>query len=142
MERRRSNKILSLKGRNGIWYKKQEDITNEITQYYDTLFKTNSPRSQDIENILIENEMQLSETSIQYLNKPFTQEKIKRAIFDIGKLKASGLDGFQAGFYQKYWDIVGEDTTNAILEILNTNEPMTNINKTFITLIPKIKIKT
>lgn len=31
------------------------------------------------------------------------------------------------------------DTTDAILEILNNNEPMTDINKTFITLIPKIK---
>lgn len=83
--------------------------------------------------------MKLSETSKQYLNKPFSREEIKRAIFNISKLKAPRPDGFQVGFYQKYWDIVGEDTTDAILEILNNNESTTDKNKTFITLIPKVK---
>lgn len=34
---------------------------------------------------------------------------------------------------------MGDDTIEAILEILNKNKTLEEINKTFITLIPKIK---
>lgn len=83
--------------------------------------------------------MKLTEDSKKYLNKPFNREEIKKAVFYMDKLKASGPNGFQTGFYQEYWDVVGDDTTDAILKILNNNKTIEEINETFITLISKIK---
>ena len=40
-------------------------------------------------------------------------------------------------FYQKYWNIIGEDVSNIILNTLNSNAPLTDLNKTNIVLIPK-----
>ena len=40
-------------------------------------------------------------------------------------------------FYQKYWDIVGSNVTNMVLNVLNNNLPISEINKTNISLIPK-----
>ena len=40
-------------------------------------------------------------------------------------------------FYQKYWNIVGNSVTNMVLNVLNNNLPITEINKTNISLIPK-----
>ena len=40
-------------------------------------------------------------------------------------------------FYQKYWDIIGEDVSNIILNTLNSNAPLTDLNKTNIVLVPK-----
>ena len=41
-------------------------------------------------------------------------------------------------FYQKYWDIIGEDVIKAVLDILNFNALITELNKANIALIPKI----
>ena len=40
-------------------------------------------------------------------------------------------------FYQKYWDIIGEDVSNIILNTLNSNAPLTDLNKTNVVLVPK-----
>ena len=53
--------------------------------------------------------------------------------------KAPRPDGMPAIFYQKYWDIIGDDVSKTILNILNSNAPMADLNKTNIALIPKIK---
>ena len=51
--------------------------------------------------------------------------------------KALGPDDMSAIFYQKYWDIIGEDVSNIILNTLNSNAPLTDLNKTNIVLVPK-----
>ena len=43
-----------------------------------------------------------------------------------------------AVFFQKYWDIVGNNVTNLVLNVLNHNIPIPELNKTNISLIPKI----
>ncbi|KAA3475259.1 reverse transcriptase [Gossypium australe] len=53
-------------------------------------------------------------------------------------LKALGIDGFPALFFQKYWDIVGSDISRYCLAILKGEINMDEINKTHIVLIPKI----
>ncbi|XP_042974644.1 uncharacterized protein LOC122306276 [Carya illinoinensis] len=52
---------------------------------------------------------------------------------------APSPDGFPALFYQSHWEVVGEDVTKAVLEILNEGGEIAPINNTFIFLIPKIK---
>ena len=56
--------------------------------------------------------------------------------------KSPRPDGMPAIFYQKIWDIVGNDVVGMVLNVLNSNTSMTDINKTFITLIPKINSPT
>lgn len=50
----------------------------------------------------------LSQEAQHFLDMPFSQEEITTVVFEMGKLKASGLDSFQVGFYKKYWSIIGE----------------------------------
>ena len=40
-------------------------------------------------------------------------------------------------FYHKYWNIVGPNVINMVLNVLNSNLSMSEINKTNISLIPK-----
>ncbi|RVX07677.1 putative mitochondrial protein [Vitis vinifera] len=50
---------------------------------------------------------------------PFAVEKVKDALFAMHPDKSPGDDGFSPGFYQRHWEIVGEDVANACIGWLN-----------------------
>ena len=53
--------------------------------------------------------------------------------------KLLGLDGMSPIFYQKYWDVVGRNVIDCVLNTLNTRVMPPGLNETFICLIPKVK---
>ena len=75
----------------------------------------------------------------EHLTKEFHKEKIVQAIHTMHLTKASGPDGMPVIFYQKYWDIIRDNVSKTILNIINSNAPMADLNKMNIALIPKIK---
>ena len=56
----------------------------------------------------------------------------------MGAIKAPAVDGFPSLFYQQNWDPVGKLVSNSCLGILNDGHPISAINDTVITLIPKV----
>ncbi|GAA0180019.1 hypothetical protein LIER_42236 [Lithospermum erythrorhizon] len=52
--------------------------------------------------------------------------------------KAPGPDGMPALFYQHYWDTVGSDVGNMVLNCVNEGIFLKNLNFTLIMLIPKM----
>ncbi|KAF7826637.1 reverse transcriptase [Senna tora] len=52
--------------------------------------------------------------------------------------KAPGLDGFQPGFFQKYWTDVKESLCTEIRDLFRDPQLIGNWNETFICLIPKV----
>ena len=72
------------------------------------------------------------------LNAPYTKEEVKAALFQMFPTKAPGPDGFPAHFFQRHWDLCGEEVTDMVLRVLSGDDSPEEINKTFIVLIPKI----
>lgn len=72
------------------------------------------------------------------LDAPVSHIDVKTALFDMSPNKSPGPDGMSVLFYQKYWHIIVDDMTKAILNILNEGAPLDDWNKTIITLIPKV----
>ena len=72
------------------------------------------------------------------LSAPFTGRYIKKAMFIMAAFKAPGPDGYQALFFQKQWDLTGDQVTKLALNILHGREFPTGLNETFLVLIPKI----
>lgn len=48
------------------------------------------------------------------LCRPYTNEEIKSALFQMGHIKASDPDGFSALFYQTRWAFLEEDICQAV----------------------------
>ena len=73
------------------------------------------------------------------LAAPFQRSEVELAIKQMDPLKAPGPDGMPPLFFQQFWPTVGEDVIEAVLTCLNSGTIPTSINRTFITLIPKVK---
>src|SRR4051812_43067631 len=56
--------------------------------------------------------------------------------------KAPGIDGYQAGFYQTSWSIVGEDVCNTVINYFERGTIDKEFNRTIIHLIPKLETPT
>ena len=73
------------------------------------------------------------------LNAPYTQDEVKKALFQMFPLKAPGPDGFPAHFFQCHWDLCGEEVTSMVLKFMAGTESAACINDTILVLIPKVK---
>lgn len=71
----------------------------------------------------------------------FTKEEVHTTLCQIQPFKASKEDGTPAMFYQMFWHLVVKEVTDLALQVLNgeRERDLTNINKTLIYLIPKVK---
>ncbi|XP_031095051.1 uncharacterized protein LOC115999336 [Ipomoea triloba] len=72
----------------------------------------------------------------ELLLRPFECDEVKAALFSMFPDKAPGPDGMNPGFYQHYWDVVGADVSEFVVNCLST----CCLNDTNIVLIPKKSI--
>ena len=81
----------------------------------------------------------ITDDMLEVMSKLYSSEEVKVSLFQMGPTKAPGPDGINALFYQKFWHIVGNEVTEAVLQFLHTGHMVPNINYTHIVLIPKVK---
>ncbi|KAL5854784.1 hypothetical protein ACOSQ4_004586 [Xanthoceras sorbifolium] len=62
-----------------------------------------------------------------------------RPLAPMGPNKAPGSDGFHALFFQKFWNVVGEDVSSVCLKVLNGGCSIEEFNATNVVLISKVK---
>ena len=67
----------------------------------------------------------------------YNSEEVKQALFQMHPSKSLRSDDMSSFFFQKYWHIVGQDVTIAILSVLNSGHMLHKMNFTHIVLIPK-----
>ncbi|KAI5339194.1 hypothetical protein L3X38_018466 [Prunus dulcis] len=111
--RRRRNTISALEDEHGRWQTTEQEVVDGVRG-------------------------RVTEEMNQALLVEFTAEEIKIALFQMHPSKAPGLDGFSPFFYQKYWQIVGEDVVAAVLHFFKMGKLLKKINFTHVALIPKV----
>lgn len=71
--------------------------------------------------------------------KNFTKEDVLKSLNSIEDNKAPGEDEFNSFFYKQTSPIAGEEVIKVVLHFFNTNEIYGPINRTIVTLIPRVK---
>lgn len=84
--------------------------------YYKDLFKSEGSRL--LFSIYIV-ERRIHDDLREELMQDFTEEEIYDALHQMHPWKAPGPDGLHAGFYQRFWGIVGSDVKKMALSFLN-----------------------
>ncbi|KAK5792926.1 hypothetical protein PVK06_034057 [Gossypium arboreum] len=130
------NQILGLEDESGKWVSDPEELLRVAVKYFGDLFTTSASGANDRVLDLVEN--RISDEMNENLLKPFTKEDIWCTVKSISPLKAPGIDGYPALFYQWYWHIVGDDVSHFCLEVLNGRIVMEEINRTHLVLFPKV----
>ena len=113
------------------------DVAEVAVNYFETIF--HSGTCERMEECLNTVPQRMTTAMRVELSRPYTVEEVKAALFQMGPTKAPGPDGMNALFYQKFWHIVGNDVSSAMLEFLNFGIMIPEINYTHLVLIPKIK---
>ena len=87
----------------------QEQLKAYITSYYKGLFGAPAEDILSMDETRTEDIPQVSNEENTFLNSPFTEEEIKKAVFQMEHNKAPRPDGFPAEFYQHFWDAIKTD---------------------------------
>lgn len=99
-KRQRSNKIHMLLDDRGVMVTDQERITKIIVEYYKDLLgkaPTSIPLNQDVLNL----GPKLDPAWHDRLVMEVSEGEIKQALWNIGDMKAPGLDGYNAYFFKR-----------------------------------------
>lgn len=59
------------------------------------------------------------------LVRPYSAGEVKVVIFSINETKSPGPNGYGSDSYKASWSIVGEEVTNAVLELLDNGQLLT-----------------
>ena len=128
---------MRIKDRNGRWLEEEEEIIVEFGVFYKELFLSNGDRNwgQVLSYVpkLVIDEMN------RWLVRDIKDEEVKLVVFQLGAYKATGPDGYNGFFYQKYWETIKGDVIKVVQYYFRNRRLLREINMTYIILIPKIK---
>lgn len=93
------NKMDRLQNNQGTWCSDEDEIKQNIRNYFVEIF-TKDCDEKDMQTNLISFSLH-NQKEWDEVNREFTREDIKKALFDMAPLKAPGPDGIHVAFYQR-----------------------------------------
>ena len=136
----RKNYIPKLVLDNGVIIEEEKGIGEAFVGYFCSLFQYAS--TSNFDPFLQEIEPKVTNQMNAKLTWPFSALEAEQSLKQMKPLTAPGLDGMPPFFFKSYWSVVGNYVIEVALSVLNTSVMPSNINHTFISLIPKIKSPT
>ena len=119
----------------GRWCTDTGEIAGIAEEYYKRLFTALNNLNTD--DVLASVDRVVTGEIACNLVRPYTEEEVQTALFQMHPSKALGPDDMSSFFFQRFWHIVGQDVTKAVLSILHSGRYLHKMNYTHLVLIPK-----
>ncbi|XP_075670077.1 uncharacterized protein LOC142639824 [Castanea sativa] len=137
--RRKRNQILAIKDSTGDWIHEENGIKDFIRRGFEGVY-TSSLLSRSRHNPLPSQwQAKLSEEEKRSISGAASEEEIKSALWLLKPFKVPGLDGLHAGFFQRFWLVVGKSVLEEVKNIFAIRKMPEYLNRTHIALIPKVQ---
>lgn len=127
---------MSLQNELGIWISDQDQLLSMAKQYFSDLFQTDAECTGSFVKGLFP---PLTTSQKEDLAKEFRDKEIICALKGMSPSKAPGPDGFNAGFYQKTWSIIGKKVLEFVKGVQQTGHLTPGIADALLVLIPKVE---
>ena len=114
-------------------------IQQHIVEFYKNLLGTSGIKFGSLDEQFWDLEDKLTALEQWSLERPFTEQELKQALFASEPNGAPGPDGFTFKFYQFFWDVVKSDLMILTHCFFEHTLDLHKINKSCICLIPKEK---
>ena len=137
--RRRRNHILCMKDRMGNWLNGEREIADFIRKWFLELFTSDHFSFALVDWDPPSWKTYLQEDALTALSCLVSDREISMGLWAFKPFKAPGSDGFHAGFFQRFWLLVGDSVKSEVKSIFTLGVISEYLNQTLITLIPKCK---
>ncbi|KAF8692175.1 hypothetical protein HU200_039777 [Digitaria exilis] len=114
--RRRKNKITKLKKANGQFTEDEREMADLTVAVYKDLYQTEG--TENMARVLDTVPVEVTDAMNDQLLAEFSMEEVKVALFQMFPTKAPGPDGYPAHFFQRHWDLCGDEVTSVVLRVL------------------------
>jgi hypothetical protein len=105
-----------------------EALKWHITKYYKDLFGSAENSTIPLDETPKDNIPQVLELENEMLIQSFSEEEVRKTVFQMEHNKAPGPDGFPTEFYQACWDIIKEDLMALFTEFHSVTLPLYSLN--------------
>ncbi|XP_026451447.1 uncharacterized protein LOC113351724 [Papaver somniferum] len=112
-KRKHTNNISVLCDANGNWYRDRESISNFLTSHFSSVASSSNPILFDDDFDVIPSI--ITESDNLMLHVVPTDIEIENIVKNMPAWSSPGPDGFQAGFYQTQWHLVGREIHDNII---------------------------
>ena len=112
--RRKRNAVLKLQDDSGVWLDTQQLIADKLVTDFTARFRSSGGSFARLIDIPLET--RITDCDNNSLLRIPNREEVKQALFSIDSTKTPGPDGFGAGFFKKYWDIIHQEFYDSITE--------------------------
>ena len=116
-----------------------EQLKSYITKYYKNLFGEPEAGNISLDEYQIDDIPQVTDQENAYLTAPYSEELVKKAVFQMEHNKAPGPDGFPTEFYQTFWDVIQSDLLELFQAMHAGQLELFRLNFGEIVLLPKIQ---
>ncbi|KAK9933799.1 hypothetical protein M0R45_020974 [Rubus argutus] len=128
--RKRNNTIHGLFNSQDIWQSDPDVIGNLFCDYIAALFtKSGGVQMERILSFVI---AAVSPAMNSMLLLPFDRVELESNLFYMPPTKSPGIDGMSALFFQRYWNVIGDEVVALCLQILNGEANVQPFNHTFL----------
>ncbi|XP_026384310.1 uncharacterized protein LOC113279878 [Papaver somniferum] len=122
---------------NGNSLQERNDMSRLLTNHFSVVSCSSNPVLPDISFDIISKI--LTDTDNDKLFAMPSEIEIENFVKHMPSWSSPGPDGFQAGFYQTQWNVVGKDIIDVVQKIFQSGHMPRSLNRTYISLIPKYK---
>ncbi|GKC21613.1 RNA-directed DNA polymerase, eukaryota, reverse transcriptase zinc-binding domain protein, partial [Tanacetum coccineum] len=119
----------------GVWLSEPKDIKEAFFNFYKNKFSCHDSHISFPSFVPIH---RLNNSDRDFLEDMVSMDEIKMAVWNCGRHKAPGPDGYTFMFIKKIWDLLKHDIQRFAVNFFSTGMFPQGANSAFITLIPKL----